>query len=279
MNYNFYPDYISLRRVLRSLSKDYGAAVFTIGKSLCSRNIYAVKTGGGYPFALIAGGFHGSEYLTVLAAARFAEELVKSPVPLSVIVVPCVNPDGTEIAINGFDAAGRYAVPDRKICPDKDLWKANARGVDINHNFNACWHEVKQRELELGINKPACTRFGGYRPESEPETKAVAGLCKMYNFSRAIALHSQGREIYWDFKNCAPKSARELAVKMADASGYRLSTPEAIADGGGFKDWFLMKYRRPAFTAEIGLGENPLPLSGFEAEYPRVKKLLTAFLE
>ncbi|HCA04866.1 MAG TPA: gamma-D-glutamyl-meso-diaminopimelate peptidase [Ruminococcaceae bacterium] len=277
MDFNILPDYRAQTSFINRLSEN--AVVFSAGKSLCARNIYALRLGKGYPFALIAAGFHGTEYLTVLAAYRFALEHAAGNNPRSVIIVPCANPDGTEIAINGFSSACRYSKTAAKICRDKNLWKANARGVDINRNFSACWSEVKRRELKLGINKPACTRFGGYRPESEPETKAMTRLCVRFNFSRVIALHSQGREIYSDFKNCAPQSAHALAEKMANASGYSLAQPEAIADGGGFKDWFLLKYRRPAFTAEIGLGENPLPLSDFEAEYPRVRALLNAFLE
>ncbi len=247
MDYNFYPDYQNQCKILRGLAADNKLRLLNIGKSLCGRTIYAAKIGHGNPFALIAGGFHGTEYLT-------------------------------EIAINGFSSVGCCADTARRICPDKNRWKANARGVDINHNFNACWREVKRRELDAGITKPACTRFGGLRPESEPETRAMVRMCRRFPFERVLALHSQGREIYWNFKNCAPKNGYELAKKMSLASGYELTEPETIADGGGFKDWFLKEFRREGFTAEIGLGENPLPLSDFEAEYPLVKKMIDAFL-
>ncbi len=276
MNYNFYPDYKNQRAAIDRLAETGKFSVLDIGKSLCGRTIFALKCGKEEPLALIAGGFHGTEYLTVLAALKYAAELPKGR---SVVIVPCVNPDGTEIAINGFESAGRYSKTAEKICRDKNLWKANARGVDINRNFNACWNKVKQLEIKEGICRPACTRFGGLRPESEPETRAMVRLCRRFCFDRVLALHSQGREIYWDFKNLAPKRSLELAEKMSKASGYALSSPEAIADGGGFKDWFLLAFRRPGFTAEIGLGENPLPLSGFEAEYPHIKGLIDAFLE
>ena len=35
----------------------------------------------------------------------------------------------------------------------------------------------------------------------------------------------------------------------------------------GYKDWFIMNYRRPGFTIEAGLGNNPLPISGFDEIY------------
>ena len=52
-------------------------------------------------------------------------------------IVPCVNPDGVEIAIHGSDAALKYKALVEKASKENKVWQANARGVDINHNFNA----------------------------------------------------------------------------------------------------------------------------------------------
>lgn len=93
-------------------------------------------------------------------------------------IVPCVNPDGTEIALHGSDAAFKYKPLVEKVCTDTYKWQANARGVDINHNFNAGWCRLKQLELKNNIKCPAPTRFGGNHPESEPETKALTTLCR-----------------------------------------------------------------------------------------------------
>ena len=40
----------------------------------------------------------------------------------------------------------------------------------------------------------------------------------------------------------------------------------------GFKDWFLQVFKRPAFTIEAGLGENPLPTS----QLPEITRALSA---
>ena len=40
----------------------------------------------------------------------------------------------------------------------------------------------------------------------------------------------------------------------------------------GFKDWFLQVFKRPAFTIEAGLGENPLPAS----QLPEIARALSA---
>ena len=61
---------------------------------------------------------------------------------------------------------------------------------------------------------------------------------------------------------------------LSVASGYKLSKPEGLAIGGGFKDWFVSEFNKPAFTVEIGLGKNPLPISGFEKVYEKIEKML-----
>ena len=35
----------------------------------------------------------------------------------------------------------------------------------------------------------------------------------------------------------------------------------------GYKDWFIQNFNRPGYTVEVGLGENPLPVSDFERIY------------
>ena len=150
--------------------------------------------------------------------------------------------------------------------------------MDINHNFDADWENVKRRERETGIFNPEPTRFGGCCPESEPETRALTRLCRKNRFLRVLALHSQGREIYWNFGDCTPAECKSLAEKMASVSGYKVASPEPLAVGGGFKDWFIAAFHRCGYTVEMGLGKNPLPLSDFETEYPAVERVLSEFL-
>lgn len=35
----------------------------------------------------------------------------------------------------------------------------------------------------------------------------------------------------------------------------------------GYKDWFIQNYKRPGYTIEAGIGENPLPISQFDEIY------------
>lgn len=291
INYNVLPDYETRREIINSLCEKYPFIKRTFaGKSVCGRCIDVLHIGNTKNRVLYCGGFHGSEYQTILALLKFVNECALSIKNNSKIgghnvgdflkvrgltVVPCVNPDGVEIALNGSDSALKYKDLVEEVSDNTDKWQANARGVDINHNFNAGWCELKKRELSRNIKKPAPTRFGGNSPESEPETKALTTLCRNTDFERALALHSQGREIYCSFGEHTPVLSFRLASVFSQASGYNIGFPEEIATGGGFKDWFIEKFRKPALTIEMGLGENPLPLSEFESEYEILRNILS----
>ena len=82
-----------------------------------------------------------------------------------------------------------------------------------------------------------------------------------------LTYHTQGKEIYWQFRNYAPKDAYRIGMKFSQVSGYSLSTVPYESSFAGYKDWFLQKFQRPGFTIEAGIGENPLPLSQFNQIY------------
>ncbi len=261
----------------------------TVGRSVLGREIWGLKLGGGEEAVLYAGAFHAQEWLTALVLLRFAERLCqaldcgaelsgidcrKALLGRGIVIVPCVNPDGVEIALTGAQAAGDLADEVLKISGgDLSSWNANARGVDINHNFDAGWHIVRQLEQSRGIDGPSPRRYGGSAPASEPETQALVELCGRMNLRSVLALHSQGEEIYWKYGEHTPPGAALMARVLAMASGYELKTPTSIASHGGFKDWFIEKYARPGFTVEMGKGRNPLPLSELDPIYERLEEL------
>ncbi len=265
---------------------------FVIGKTVLSRDITAYtigKTGG----VLLCGTFHSMERITGLMLYRFLddvcekmkndEDFAKAVNKTGLTIVPIVNPDGVQISVHGTSTAGFLAekVSERLLVSEltHTFWQANARGVDINHNFDAGFEQVKSNERKMGIVSPSPTRYGGEYPESENETKALCDLCRSYSYSLAVALHSQGREIYYDFSDNTPKESFGIASTMSKLSGYKVACPLGIAVGGGFKDWFIEYFRRPAFTIEVGKGKNPLPLSTVKKEYPKVSKMLWYLLD
>ena len=146
--------------------------------------------------------------------------------------------------------------------------------MDITHNFDAGWHILREKEKKAGIFGPSKKQYGGSFPVSEPETRAVVSLCENVRFEHAIAFHSQGEVIYWNYGSEPNEKGRKMAEIFAASSGYALDVPLGLALGGGFKDWFIERFSRPAFTVEIGKGTNPLPPSDIKGIYRKIKEML-----
>lgn len=285
------PDYDYMKHAIAKLRGKFPFAQYRVcGRSLCSRAIFSLTLGDGKRPVVYAGGFHAQERLTILLLLRFFENLCTaiakgsglSSIPLnaaltgrSLVFLPCVNPDGVEIALHGVHTANDYAaVAAAASGGDLHNWNANARGVDLNHNFDAGWDILQKMEREAGIDGPAPRRFGGACPESEPETRAVTTLCRTLDARSLFAFHSQGEEIYWQYGDSTPKRSAMMARILSASSGYTLVENDGLASHGGAKDWFIQTFSRPAFTVEIGKGENPLPLSDFDSIYDRLEEML-----
>lgn len=285
-------DYVGLRKIIDMLCcKNPVLQQFSIGKSCAGRDIPAIKIHSDTEYVLFTAAFHGSEHITSNILLMFLEELTyaythncslcginvrKALGKRGIMFVPIINPDGCEISIHGALGCGREAGDVYKMCQgDFTHWNANLRGVDINHNFDAGWQELHDLERKSGIFGPAATRFGGYTPCSEPETQALVRLCSEHNIHHALALHSQGEVIYWSYNGYETKTSKRMAEIMATTSGYALDVPVGLALGGGFKDWFLKEYLRPAFTVEVGRGKNPLPIADASKIYNDICEMLT----
>lgn len=99
------------------------------------------------------------------------------------------------------------------------------------------------------------------------ESLSLYNFTLQHNFSLVIAYHTQGKEIYWQFQNYTPAESREIANIFANVSGYTVSDTPYNSSFAGYKDWFIQDYRRPGFTIEAGIGENPLPITQFNTIY------------
>lgn len=261
--------------------REKGAQVFTIGKSILSTPIPCIKLGHGERCALFVGAHHGMEHITAGILLKFAEKVVslrENENHDSIYIVPMINPDGCELAINGISAAHHLKNELLRMNGSSDFshWQANARGVDLNHNYDAGFNIYKEIEKRLGILPGAPTRYSGDHPESEPETKALCDLTRSLRdrLKAVVALHTQGEEIYYDYSGKIPAGARELAEKLSALSGYALSSPDDVASHGGYKDWVIDKFGIPAFTIECGKGKNPLPQSDFDDIMKKTEPIL-----
>lgn len=210
-----------------------------IGKSVLGSPIYSftvVKTG--YPKLIVQSAMHAREYITAYLNLKLMERFIRCGRAGTVAFIPLINPDGVEIALK------------------KDgLYKANARGVDLNVNFDARWASGKSNVFERGSEN-----YVGSAPFSEPETKALRDFTLLFAPDCTISYHSKGQEIYYEFFQDSAKKERDflLAEKVALSTGYKIkSTPFSA---GGYKDWCVEKLKIPALTIEVGSDDLSHPI-------------------
>ncbi len=274
-------DYKKLNEDIDFITAKYSCVeAFSIGKSVMDKDIPCLKIGTGEKRLFLSGAHHGLEYLTAAFLMRFVENYAKKlcegdkiiaelSKKVTLYAVPMVNPDGVDIAVNGLDITNPYhraLISMVGIHSFHNVWQANARGVDINHNYDAGWKMVMER--------PSPSKYGGERAESEPETRAVVEFVRKNDFDMLLAFHSQGKEIYYDFDGMESERAQELAEKLAEESGYAVCRPEGTAGFGGCKDWFIKEFGREGFTVEMGSGKNPLPMKMLDEVYDENERLV-----
>ena len=140
-------------------------------------------------------------------------------------------------------------------------------GVDLNLQFPAGWEQAKEIKYSQGFNKPAPRDFVGYGPLTEPESLAIYNFTLRHDFRLILAYHSQGKVIYWQFQDYNPPMSLEIGEQLSASSGYSLEETPFNSSFAGYKDWFIQNYNKPGYTIEVGIGENPLPISQFDEIY------------
>lgn len=275
----------SFSRYIREKYEKAEGGVLT--KSMLGKEIEYYKIGNGKKSIVAVGAHHGMEHISCAALFycidKMLDNLTRGKSSYGIDVgfllqkftfwfVPCINPDGADMMISGAEASPILARQIRMNgSEDFSSWQANARGVDLNHNYDFKFFEYKQLERKEGI-EAGRTRYSGEYPESEPETKALASLLRTLKPELALSFHTQGELIYPRPRN--DSYTLRLAERAAAVMGYELSVPEGLADYGGFSDYAGEVLGIPSLTVELGKGENPLPYSQLPSICERVYKLL-----
>ena len=257
-------DSVGRQRIKDIIAEDKNVYPYCLGRSIEGREIEMFKIGQGGRRVAIFATHHALENVTSNLMYAFIYILNKGlgtnicGMDIATLlshstyyIVPCVNPDGVELFSHGPSCEylkGRQA---SMSAGDYSLWQANARGVDLNHNYDYRFLEYKLIEREKGIT-PGPTLYSGEYPESEPESRAVASFVRALSPTLVISLHSQGEEIY----SFGP-SSKKLAMYLSKHSGYNLSSPDGTASYGGLCD-YTGECGIPSLTIEVGKGRNPL---------------------
>lgn len=274
--------YHSFEEEIAYLQKRFGRVLTfkKIGTSYFDQPIWAIKLGEGDQSILLIGAHHGREWITTKLLVKMMEEYAKvyekqkkmndyNPKvfdDVSIWFVPMLNPDGVNIQQGKLPGNHiQEFIKMNKGSLDFKRWKANGNGIDLNRQYAAGWNKVPSSSLPF---------YKGKRPFEAKEVRALVHFVKEIDPLSAISYHSAGHEIFWQFGD-RQQFIRDyfLATGLAELTGYTLSIPPKESFGGGFTDWFIETFDRPAFTLELTdfNGESHPPISKFPAEWKRNK--------
>ena len=252
------------------------------------RPVRTLVIGEGDRKVIYSAAHHANEWITTPVILKFVEDLAQAVSEggtlygvkaenivkaATVYTVPMVDPDGVDLVTGAiapgtleYEAARRIAdnYPD---IPFPEGWKANLLGVDLNLQYPAGWLQAREIKFSQGYTRPAPRDYVGRAPLNQRESIALAGYTEFLDPDLVLAYHTQGKVIYWQFRDYDVPGARALAEEFARLSGYALEDTPYESSFAGYKDWFIQNFRRPGFTIEVGAGENPLPLDQFNEIY------------
>lgn len=246
-----YHNYAQIVAILLALNRTFPdiVDVFSIGKSFLGREIYCVRLTNENdtsvkPEVFFDGYHHAREQITseltlffvVYVATNYGSDITIADLldNCDVYVVVALNVDGFDL----FERNNRQ--------------RANARGVDLNRNYDYAWTGA------------------GEAPFSEPETVAIRDFTLAHHFKYALSFHS-GIELVlypWSCTRQPPPDSLKLAEiskgisDVTQGTRYEQSCFLYIANGT-WGDWMYGVAGVPAITCEIfgyGLLGNLRPL-------------------
>lgn len=269
--------------------------VTSAGKSINNNDIPVIRIGNGPKEVFYSAAIHANEWITAPLLMKFLADYcftIQNNLPIfgynarqifnstTIYIMPMVNPDGVNLVTGEIlenSPSYLFAQNISRNYPDIPFtsgWKANIRGVDLNLQFPAGWAQAREIKFSQGFTSLAPRDFVGFGPLTEPESLAIYNFTLQHTFRLVLSFHTQGEVIYWQFQNYTPPESLAIGQQFSRLSGYTLENTPYNSSFAGYKDWFIQNYRRPGYTIECGLGDNPLPTSQFDTIYRDILGIL-----
>lgn len=192
---------------------------------------------------------HADSLNTSLAGCNVRNLLNKC----TVYVIPCLNPDGADIALNGIGEDNPFYSRVKSICGSEGFegWQANGRGIDIRRNFNSKWVESKLAERRSQRLFPSSRDFGGEYPESEFETAALCLMIKRVkpDIYATVSLGEEGIKGFYSHSGMTEE--KRGAEVCAAITKLTHKTAEERDFYGSPEGWFSELFSRAAFRIAI----------------------------
>ncbi len=244
-------------------------------RALASRSVFRLEVFGksveGEPlFALCAGaeprasmvrttvtlsGIHPSEWIGIETHLGLLDRLGGfDGYQRSLIAIVVANPDGfLRVEKNLRNGRRRFI-------------RHNARGVDLNRNFDHAWGELGLVQRLLGgVFNP------GTSPASEPEVEAISHLLSRCRVDRALSLHSFGGAVLYpaasslarvhdeaEHRAWAERLARAIDPERPYTARACAKWAKGITAGGLELDWFHDRHGALSLLIECSRGGRGL---------------------
>ncbi|WP_164988972.1 M14 family metallopeptidase [Fictibacillus sp. S7] len=285
--------YSEMTTDMKQLAKAYPDLVQyrALGTTKYGRTVWAIKLGKGDATVFYNASHHAREWITTNIAMEmvdaYADAYKKNTTyqgynvrsllnDVSIWIVPMVNPDGVTLQQSGLKEFPKSAhsglIKMNKGSTNFKRWKANAQGIDLNRQYPAGWNEIPRSEAP----SPSYQMYKGTKPLEAPEVKLLYNFTSYVDPEVTISYHTSGRILYWHYLNKKENYNRDYAMAKTFSSmtGYPLVKPNDSKKGGGYKDWFITQYGRPAFTPELSyhVGATNPPVSVINEEWKRNRK-------
>ncbi|MFC4599840.1 M14 family zinc carboxypeptidase [Cohnella hongkongensis] len=287
--------YSVMTRDLKALAARYPGLIKlgSAGVSEYGRELWTADIGRGPAVILVLGSHHAREWVTTINSMMQLETIARQSGQGSSVYggyragdlldrvtfrfVPMVNPDGVTLQQSGLAAfpteARASLVEMNGGSRNFKRWKANGKGIDLNRSYPADWDHIHNPG-----SGPSYMNYKGKQPLQAKEAQAIYDLTLASEPEIAVAYHSSGEILYWNFKTDPDnvKRDRAIAVAYSAMTGYRLFEPLANPSGGGFTDWFIQEFGRPGLTPELGRSAGPtnVPLSEWDRIWNQQKDTL-----
>ena len=252
------------------IEKNKDACVTVVGRSILGRDIHCYKIGTGERVITLFGAHHSTErkstaalydlidFLTIKSTrgAVFCDVNIGLLLQLfTFLIVPCPNPDGVEMSIAGASKSPLYERQVRMNGGSEDFseWQANARGVDLDHNYSEGYLEYKRGYESCAEINAGAEGFSGEHPESEPESHSLANLLRTVAPSALMSFGIGNGVIY-----PAPDGERSLriAARLADSVGYSSEICVRRNACGSLVEYAGTALRIPSFFVRLAVGEH-----------------------
>ena len=287
-------DYDKMMDHLNGMVERYPFLSFSyLGETIMGRGIPMLTLGTGDRACLFVGAQRAGDWMTSLLLLRWLSEACEIfsvngrifryslPYLLStrrIIVLPMLNPDGVEYCLHGVRKEN--LLYERLLLmnggsDDFSSWQANARGVDLSHNYSVGFFEQKEREKREGILGGASVGFAGESSESEPEVGALCNYLRYHIDIRAVLnFQMMGGSIGYDSHGRTAPRSHSIARSLSLFSGVALNVLDESKDFGTISDFCIVERNLPAFVVGCGEKEMSEPYGDAFYLYARFRKML-----